>query len=79
MKTHDVHDYDDDVYDNTYIDSLKDNLPREEVGIITADGKEHFWNSKSLQRLGKVDMAVITFTSKKNYQVAKIGEIKSQV
>ena len=23
--------YDDDVYDNTYIDFLKDNLPREEV------------------------------------------------
>ena len=31
LKTHDVHDYDDDVYDNTYIDFLKDNLPREEV------------------------------------------------
>ena len=31
LKTHDVHDYDADVYDNTYIDFLKDNLPREEV------------------------------------------------
>ena len=55
----------------------KDNRIGEEVGIITADGKEHLWKSKSLQRLGKVDMAVITFTSKRNYQVAKIGDIKS--
>ena len=31
LKTHDVHEYDDDVYDNTYIDFLKDNLPREEA------------------------------------------------
>ena len=28
LKTHDVMDYDDDVYDNTYIDFLRDNLPR---------------------------------------------------
>ena len=56
---------------------LQDNLPGEEVGIITSDGKEHLWESESLQRLGKVDMAVITFTSKRNYQVAKIGDIKT--
>ena len=31
LKTHDVMEYDDDVYDNTYIDFLKDNLPREEA------------------------------------------------
>ena len=56
---------------------LQDNLSGEEVAIITSDGKEHLWDSKSLQRLGKVDMAVLTFTSRKNYQVAKIGDIKS--
>ena len=56
---------------------VKDNRIGEEVGIITSDGKEHLWDSKSLQRLGKVDMAVITFTSKRNYQVAKIGDIKT--
>ena len=56
---------------------LQDNLPGEEVAIITSDGKEHLWDSKSLQRLGKVDMAVITFTSKRNYQLAKIGDIKT--
>ena len=56
---------------------LQDNLPGEEVAIITSDGKEHLWESKSLQRLGKVDMAVITFISRRNYQIAKIGDIKS--
>ena len=44
---------------------VKDNLPNEEVGIITSDGKEHLWDQKSMLRLGKVDMAVLTFTSKK--------------
>ena len=29
LKTHDVHEYDDDVYDNTYIDFLRNNLPKE--------------------------------------------------
>ena len=28
---------------------LQDNLPGEEVAIITSDGKEHLWDSKSLQ------------------------------
>ena len=31
LKTHETHGFDDEVYDNTYIDFLKDNLPREEV------------------------------------------------
>ena len=56
---------------------VKDNLPREEVGIITVDGKEHLWESKSLQRLGEVDMAVLTFTSSKIYEVASVVNIKS--
>ncbi len=56
---------------------IKDNRIGEEVGIITSDGKEHLWESESLQRLGKVDMALITFTSKRNYQVAKIGDTKT--
>ncbi len=55
---------------------VQDNLPGEEVGIITSDGKEHLWESTSLQRLGEVDMAVLTFTSNKNYQVANIGDVK---
>ena len=56
---------------------LQENLPGEEVAIITSDGKEHLWESKSLQRLGKVDMAVLTFTSKKSYKTATIGEVES--
>ena len=30
LKTHETMDFDDEVYDNTYIDFLKDNLPQEE-------------------------------------------------
>ena len=30
LKTHDVMEYDDDIYDNSYIDFLRDNMPREE-------------------------------------------------
>ena len=56
---------------------VKDNMPGEEVGIITSDGKEHLWESKSIQRLGKIDMAVLTFISKKSYKTATIGEVKS--
>ena len=40
---------------------IKDNRIGEEVGIITSDGKEHLWESESLQRLGKVDMAINRF------------------
>jgi len=47
---------------------IKDNRIGEEVGIITPDDKEHLWESESLQRLGEVDMALITFTSKRNYK-----------
>ncbi len=46
---------------------VKDNLPGEEVGIITSDSKEHSWEAKSLKRLGEVDMAVLTFTSRNKY------------
>ena len=54
---------------------VKDNRIGQEVGIITPDDKEHLWESESLQRLGEVDMALITFTSKRNYKLAKIGDI----
>ena len=61
----------------TALHVIQDNLPGEEVGIITSDGKEHLWESKSLKRLGEVDMAVLTFKSKNSYQIANIGDIKS--
>ena len=56
---------------------VKDNRIGEELGIITSDEKEHLWESKSLKRLGEVDMAIITFISNKKYQVATIGDVVS--
>ena len=55
---------------------VKENRPNEEVGIITSDGIEHIWESKSLTRIGEVDMAIFTFTSTNTYQIAKIGDTK---
>ena len=45
LKTHETMDFDDEVYDNTYIDFLKDNLPQEEFPkkkMKTKRGIEHF-------------------------------------
>ena len=45
LKTHETMDFDDEVYDNTYIDFLKDNLPQEEFPKKkkkTKRGIEHF-------------------------------------
>ena len=36
------------------------NRPEEEIGIYTSDGKEHQLEQGSIQRLGQVDMAVLT-------------------
>jgi len=57
---------------------VKDNMPEEEVGIITSDGKEHLWESKTLQRIGNFDIAILTFLSEDNYELAKIN-IKSDI
>ena len=56
---------------------IKDNQPKEEVGIITVDGIEHLWNGYSIERLGKFDLALFTFKSQKEYQIAKIGDANS--
>ena len=45
LKTHETMDFDDEVYDNTYIDFLRDNLPQEEVPKRKKKNKrgiEHF-------------------------------------
>ena len=45
LKTHETMDFDDEVYDNTYIDFLKDNLPQEDFPRKkkkTKRGIEHF-------------------------------------
>ena len=44
LKTHETHEFDDEIYDNTFVDFLKDNLPREEVPKKKKNkkGLEHF-------------------------------------
>ena len=52
------------------------NRPGEEVGIYTPDGKQNQLVQGSIQRLGQVDMAVLTFSSPGAYEVASIGDVK---
>ena len=52
------------------------NRPGEEVGIYTSDGKEHQLEQGSIERLGQVDMAVLTFSSPGAYEVASIGDVR---
>lgn len=51
--------------------------PREELDVYTPDGKRHSVEQGSIQRLGDVDLAVLTFRSSDSYEVARIGEVKS--
>ena len=55
---------------------LSGNRPGEEVGIYTPDGKQNQLVQGSIQRLGQVDMAVLTFSSPGAYGVASIGDVK---
>ena len=48
----------------------------EELAIFTPDGKEHQLEQSSIERLGVVDMAVLTFSSGGAYEVATVGDIK---
>ena len=50
--------------------------PGEELGITTPDGKQHPLDQGSIQRLGQVDMAVLTFNSPGAYEVASVGDVK---
>jgi len=53
------------------------NRPGEELAIFTPDEREHQLEQGSIKRLGKVDMAVLTFSSSGSYEVASIGDVKS--
>lgn len=55
---------------------ISGNRPGEELGITTPDGNIQQLDQGSIQRLGKVDMAVLTFNSLGAYEVASIGDIK---
>ena len=48
-----------------------------EYVIITPDGKSHTIESKDIQKLPNVDLALLKFTSDNNYSVAKIGNSKT--
>ncbi|NJM67730.1 MAG: DUF2808 domain-containing protein [Acaryochloris sp. RU_4_1] len=45
----------------------------DEYHIVTPDGAEHALNYQSVQKLPNVDLALVSFTSKQAYQLAKIG------
>ena len=49
----------------------------EELDIYTPDGKRHQLNEGSIQRLGEVDLAVLTFLSSIPYELATVGDVKS--
>ena len=49
----------------------------EELAIITPDGKQHRLEQGSIQRLGQVDLAVLSFSSAMTYPLAQLGEARS--
>lgn len=52
------------------------NRPGEELAITTLDKKQHLLDQGSIERLGQIDMAVLTFSSRAAYKVASIGNVK---
>ncbi len=56
---------------------VKDIRKGDELEINTPDGKWHQIDTGSIKRIGKVDLAVFTFSSNKSYKTASIGEIKN--
>jgi len=53
---------------------VKDTEPQEGAYVTTFDKKRHQLDSRSIRRLGNLDLAIIDFRSSNNYQVAKIGD-----
>lgn len=56
---------------------VESNRPGEELAVFTPDGKEHQLEQGSIQRLGQVDMAVLSFSSSSSYPVASFIDNKS--
>ena len=52
---------------------VKDNKTKDEVIIITKDGKKHIWDPNSIQRIRNLDLATFTFQSRNIYQIPLIG------
>jgi len=51
--------------------------PGEELAIFTSDGKQYQLEQGSIQRLGQVDLAVLSFSSAASYAVAQLGETRT--
>ena len=51
--------------------------PGEELDVYTPDGQKHSVEPGSIQNVGQVDMAVLSFTSANQYDVASIGDVQS--
>ena len=51
--------------------------PGEELDIYTPEGQKHPLEQGSIKRLGDVDLALLTFTSSRFYELAPIGDVQS--
>lgn len=51
--------------------------PGDEIDIYTIDGLSHQIEPNSIRKLGNVDLAVLAFTSERNYQLAPLGKIEN--
>lgn len=49
----------------------------EELDIFTPDGQHHPVEQGSIHRLGEVDIAVLTFSSARNYALAMVGDVNT--
>jgi len=48
----------------------------EELDIYTSDGQRYSLEQPSIKRLGQVDLAVLTFSSPLDYEIARVGDVK---
>ena len=56
---------------------IKDNLPGEEITIITPDNEKYYLDIQDAKQISNFDLAIIKFKSKKNYKLADYGTIES--
>ena len=56
---------------------VRDQRPGEELDLYTSEGHRHSVEQGSIQRIGAVDLAVLTFSSSTPYAVARLGDAAS--
>ena len=49
----------------------------EELDVYTPDGQRHSVEQGSIQRVGEVDMALLSFVSSGSYELASVGDVKT--